>query len=75
MLPNCPKMRCFWLTNAVSDVQAMAYALNGIDYMGFQFHPEVPLEVFQSGHARNAKLPGTICELVDFPGSATQGSD
>ena len=61
-------------SNAVSDVQAMAYCLNGIDYMGFQFHPETPLEVFRNGHARNAKLPGTICELVDFPGRASDGN-
>ena len=45
-------------SNAVSDVQAMAYTRNGIDYMGFQFHPEVPLEVFRNSHARNTACTG-----------------
>jgi GMP synthase (glutamine-hydrolysing) len=54
-------------SNSVSEVQAMAYNGNGIDYMGFQFHPEVPLDHFRANHGRNAKLPGTIRELVDFP--------
>ncbi len=30
--------------NAVSEVQAMEYRRNGVDYLGFQFHPETPLE-------------------------------
>ncbi len=54
-------------SNPVSEVQAMAYDLNGIDYMGFQFHPEVPVEYFREIHDKFPPLPGTLRELADFP--------
>lgn len=54
-------------SNPVSHVQAMAYRNFGIDYMGFQFHPEIPLEHFRSEHQKRSQLPGTIIELRDFP--------
>ncbi len=54
-------------SNAISEVQSMAYNGNGVDYVGFQFHPEVPLEEFSREYRSRLPLPGTIIELTDFP--------
>lgn len=54
-------------SNEVSEVQAFAYDRNGVDYMGFQFHPENRIEEFAAYHARRKVLPGTVGEIVDFP--------
>jgi GMP synthase (glutamine-hydrolysing) len=61
--------------NAVSPVQAMAYARNGVDYMGVQFHPETPLPEMLAAHLAYAQfgpMPGTVREIVDFPDIAPQ---
>lgn len=62
-----PENAVLLASNTVSEVQAMAYQTNGIDYTGFQFHPEIPLEHFSAEYRQRTKLPGTITELTDFP--------
>ena len=51
----------------ITPVQAIAYAGNGVDYMGYQFHPECELADFKTGFEARTPLPGTISETVDFP--------
>jgi GMP synthase (glutamine-hydrolysing) len=61
--------------NAISPVQAMAYARNGVDYMGVQFHPEMPLQEMLAAHLAYAEfgpMPGTVRQIVDFPQAPPQ---
>ncbi|MFZ1814170.1 MAG: type 1 glutamine amidotransferase [Rhizobiaceae bacterium] len=55
----------------VSPVQALAYQTNGVDYLGYQFHPECELAVFKAHHERAKQsgvvMPGLVREMIDFP--------
>jgi GMP synthase (glutamine-hydrolysing) len=53
--------------NAVSPVQAFAYHGNGVDYVGFQFHPELELELIRKWHQAFPPLRGTPRVNVAFP--------
>ena len=53
--------------NAICDVQAMAYASGGIDYLGFLGHPERELSDIRRMHEERLPLPGQTVVLADFP--------
>lgn len=54
-------------SNDISEVQAIACQRNGVDYMGFQFHPEVPLDHFRQAEKMRQPLPGTVSEISHYP--------
>ncbi|MEZ5872151.1 MAG: type 1 glutamine amidotransferase [Nitratireductor sp.] len=51
----------------ITPIQSIAFCGNGVDYMGYQFHPECDLEDFKAGFKARTPLPGTISETIDFP--------
>ncbi|MCB2080331.1 MAG: type 1 glutamine amidotransferase [Novosphingobium sp.] len=53
--------------NNVSEVQAMSYETDGIDFIGYQFHPEFELGYIRQLHEARAPLPGEGIVLADFP--------
>lgn len=53
--------------NAVSQIQAMEYRKNGVDYLGFQYHPETPLDDMKAWYDAAKPLLGSSSFLVAFP--------
>lgn len=53
--------------NAVSEVQAMEYRNNGVDYMGFQFHPETPLNDMKAWFDAAKAIHPSPVQIVNFP--------
>jgi GMP synthase (glutamine-hydrolysing) len=53
--------------NATSEVQAMEYCRNGVDYLGFQYHPETPLQEMKAWYDAAPDLHGAPNVIVNFP--------
>ncbi len=53
--------------NAVSEVQAMEYRSNGVDYLGFQFHPETPLDEMKKWFDGDKTIHESPSLIVNFP--------
>ncbi len=53
--------------NAVSEIQAMEYRRNGVDYLGFQYHPETPLEEMKAWYDAATELHASPAFIVNFP--------
>ena len=51
----------------ITPIQSYAYQTNGVDYLGYQFHPECELADFKTGFDARTPKPGTIGETIDFP--------
>jgi len=53
--------------NAISEVQAMEYRRNGVDYLGFQYHPETPLWEMKQSYDGGSGLLASPAYIVNFP--------
>lgn len=51
----------------ISPVQAMAFQTGGVDFTGFQYHPEAELEDFRKGFLANGAQPDSVDVIADFP--------
>jgi GMP synthase (glutamine-hydrolysing) len=54
-------------TSEVSPVQALAVHSGGVDFTGFQYHPEAELEHFRKGYEAVGAQPDSVAVITDFP--------
>jgi GMP synthase (glutamine-hydrolysing) len=54
-------------SSAVSEVQAITYRKAGVDFFGFQYHPEAELEDFRIGFEAYGAQPDSVAVIADFP--------
>jgi GMP synthase-like glutamine amidotransferase len=54
-------------TSEVSEVQAMAVQAGGVDFVGFQYHPEAELADFRRGYEAYGAQPDSVAVIADFP--------
>jgi GMP synthase (glutamine-hydrolysing) len=54
-------------SSPVSEVQAIAYRKAGVDFFGFQYHPEAELEDFRKGFEAYGAQPDSVAVIADFP--------
>ncbi|MCG6857776.1 MAG: type 1 glutamine amidotransferase [Salaquimonas sp.] len=53
--------------NDICEIQAFGFQDGGIDFVGYQFHPEFELDYIRQLHESRAPLPGETILLADFP--------
>jgi GMP synthase (glutamine-hydrolysing) len=51
----------------VTHVQALAVQAGGVDFVGFQYHPEAELHDFRRGFKAYGALPDSVAVIADFP--------
>lgn len=54
-------------SSEVTHVQALAVQTGGVDFVGFQYHPEAELHDFRKGFEAYGALPDSVAVIVDFP--------
>jgi GMP synthase (glutamine-hydrolysing) len=54
-------------SSEVSEVQAFAVESGGVDFTGFQYHPEAELADFRRGFEASGAQPGSDGVIADFP--------
>jgi len=62
-----PKGAVLLASNEVTQVQALAVQTGGVDFVGFQYHPEAELHDFYKGYKAYGALPGSVAVIADFP--------
>lgn len=51
----------------VTHVQALSVQDGGVDFVGFQYHPEAELHDFRKGFEAYGALPDSVAVIADFP--------
>jgi GMP synthase (glutamine-hydrolysing) len=54
-------------TSEVTHVQALAMQTGGVDFVGFQYHPEAELLDFRKGYLAFGAQPDSVVVIADFP--------
>jgi GMP synthase (glutamine-hydrolysing) len=54
-------------SSGVTHVQALAVQAGGVDFIGFQYHPEAELHDFRKGYLAFGAQPDSVAVIADFP--------